>query len=137
MKKKKSKLQKKKDNPNSLYWRTRALKQWREICLAKFDNECLICKSTEQLECHHPISKKTCKALMFNTDNMILLCSKHHNWFGTDKYPWSAHKSPLQFYRYLQEYYPDLHKDIYSIDVSKEEKTTKEYYNELKILNEL
>ena len=132
--KKKSNLQKRKENENSTYWGTKALKLWREICLLKFNNKCLICNTTEQLEAHHPISKKTCKSLTYNTTNQILLCSKHHNWFGTEEHTFSAHKAPLQFYDYLKEHYPNIYFDIWAIDIEAEKQkefTTKEYYEEL------
>ena len=136
---KKSNLQKRKDNPNSLYWQRKTLKLWTDICRIKFNNECLICKSKEHLECHHPISKKTCKSLMYNITNQILLCSKHHNWFGTEDYLFSAHKNPLQFYHYLQEHHKELYEEILQIDIEQEKqgsKTTKDYFDELTKIKE-
>lgn len=130
----KTKLQKKKDNPNSSYWRTKALNVWREICLIKYGNKCAICSSTEHLEAHHIISKKTCKSLTYNTTNQICLCSKHHNWHGTENYPFSAHKHPLKFYHFISKNYPELYNHVLGIDVEAEKNrglTTKEYYEEL------
>ena len=131
MKKKKTKLQKKKDNPNSLYWKRKTLNLWREICLIKYNNKCAICGATEKLEAHHIISKKFCKSLMYSPTNQILLCTHHHNWFGTEGYRFSAHKHPIAFYHYLKEHYPELYFNILSIDIEHEkqkETTTKDYY---------
>lgn len=129
--KKKSSLQKRKDNPNSTYWGRKALTAWAELCRVKYNSQCAICGATVRTEAHHIISKKTCKALMYHPENQILLCTHHHNFYGTEQYRFSAHKHPLAFYHYLQKYYPTVYAQILSIDISamkKKNTTTKEYY---------
>ena len=141
MRKNKSALQKKKDNPNSLYYQRKALKAWREICVLRFNNKCAVCNCTEKLEAHHIISKKTCKSIMYSIPNQLLLCTKHHNFFGKEGTRFSAHKHPIAFYQFIKEKYPDLYFEIWAIDIEQEKKkkiTTKDYYDEfLKILNDL
>jgi hypothetical protein len=100
--KKISKLEKKKRDCNSTYWKTRADKAWGEL-IHKTYSCCLVCgTTTSKLEAHHLISRA--KVLTrHNPENGVLLCSFHHK-FSPDLSP---HAAPLQFSEWLQEKHPD------------------------------
>ena len=102
MKKKKSKLQKKKDNPKSGYWQNKADALWGlvihdiyQVCAV--NDEC-----SGRVEAHHLISRSN-KATRHSVQNGIGLCSKHHK-FSSNL---SAHKAPLAFGEWLEENDPD------------------------------
>ena len=98
----KSNLQKKKDNPNSSYWKKKAMAAWGILMHAKYDT-CLVgrdCKGN--LEAHHLISRS--KVLTRNDiNNGVLLCSLHHK-FSNELSP---HTAPVQFTEFLRENYPE------------------------------
>lgn len=122
MKKKKSKLQKKKDNPNSSYWSVRALKKWSEII--RSIGYCEKCKSTKALNAHHLQSKRW-SGTKYRIENGICLCPSCHK-FGKE----SAHSS-MVFYEWLR-----VHKQeqwnwvINNFDIE-EERSYEEIYNNL------
>jgi hypothetical protein len=100
--KKKSALQKKKDNPRSKYWQTKADDLWkliihdRQVCAVNNEG----CSS--KLEAHHLITRAN-KVTRHRIENGVLLCCNHHK-FCTKL---SAHKAPLAFSEWLQENDPD------------------------------
>jgi len=101
--KKKSDLQKKKDNPRSKYWKNKADNLWGLIihsreCCAVNDN------CAGNLEAHHLISRAN-TATRHSIQNGILLCSKHHKFDSR----LSAHKAPMAFAEWLQENDPDTY----------------------------
>lgn len=133
-KKKKSDLQKKKDNPNSKYWKSRALKLWGKVIHLKFQETCIVNDNCSgKTEAHHLISRSV---RGFNTDlrNGVLLCSKHHK-LDTML---SAHKAPLSFAIFLQENYPHIWKwfdeNKYKIIQKKHCMSYKESYEQLLIV---
>jgi hypothetical protein len=75
--------------------RNKADKQWREAVLNRDGSLCVICQSTNRINCHH-IIPRTIKEFRHNVTNGICLCPKHHKW-GT----YSAHKHGLWFYNWL------------------------------------
>ena len=97
---KKSALQKKKDNPGSKYWKTKADKLWGEV-IHKIYTECAICEK-QPVEAHHLISRAN-TATRHSIENGIGLCSKHHKWCNK----LSAHGAPLAFSEWLQENMPE------------------------------
>lgn len=96
---KKTKLQKKKEDPNSRYWRNKADYEWR--VLIHRSNVCAICGATEKLQAHHLIPREI-KSLRHDPDNGILLCVRNHKY----DYMLSAHKNPLSFAAWLQTNHP-------------------------------
>ena len=103
-KKKKSKLQVRKDNPNSKYWQKKAMGEWGRI--VHLQTGCAICMQNGEdhggkVEAHHLVTRNApeCK---FDPDNGILLCTWHHK-FSPEI---SAHKAPAAFLLFLQEFYP-------------------------------
>ena len=80
-KKKLSRLAKAKADPNSRYWRNKALQQW-SIFVRRRDNGCVVCGKKEDNDAHHLIAA-TNEATRFETNNGISACKKHHK-FGTD-----------------------------------------------------
>ena len=100
-KKKKSALQKKKDNPNSKYWKTKADKEWGRII--HLEESCLVGGNCAgPLQAHHLISRG--KVLTrHEVENGVLLCAFHHT-FSTECSP---HAAPIQFTEFLRLYYPE------------------------------
>jgi len=96
----KSKLQKKKDNPGSKYWKTRADKVWGEV-IHRIYTQCDICGKSP-IEAHHLISRAN-TATRHSIENGIGLCCNHHKWDNK----LSAHGAPLAFTEWLQENRPD------------------------------
>ena len=72
----KSKLQKKKDNQYSIYWRTRADK---EVTKYYTGLPCAICGTTYNT-CGHHIAPRDVPRFRHDPDNLIPLCEKHHKW---------------------------------------------------------
>lgn len=102
MKKKKSALQKKKDNPRSKYWKTKADKLWGEVIHMMYP-VCAIGKDCSgNVEAHHLISRANIST-RHCVENGIGLCSKHHKFCNH----LSAHGAPLAFAEWIQDYMPD------------------------------
>ena len=102
MRKKKSNLQKKKDNPASTYWKTKSDKLWGLIIHAVYDSCAVNDGCAGNLEAHHLISR-SCTMTRHAISNGILLCSKHHKF----SQHLSAHMAPMAFAEWLQENDPD------------------------------
>lgn len=79
------------------------LKQW-SIDIRNRDKVCVICGTNKMLNAHHILPKeaKQYKFLMFDINNGITLCAKHHK-FGYDISP---HKNPFRFILWLQDARP-------------------------------
>jgi hypothetical protein len=61
--------------------------------------KCEYCGSTEHLNAHHIFSRAN-KATRYDLENGICLCSLHHTFSHT----FSAHKTPVEFTRWLDQY---------------------------------
>lgn len=102
----KSKLQKKKDNPRSTYWKSKADKLWGE--LIHLDGSCAVCGSSEKkLEAHHLISRAVVNT-RHDPRNGILLCSWHHKYCPQI----SPHAGPIGFSRWLEENNPEQYEFV-------------------------
>lgn len=51
---------------------------WGSIIRTKSNNKCEICGSSNQINAHHIFYKSLYPKLMFNLNNGITLCKKHH-----------------------------------------------------------
>ncbi len=100
--KKKSNLQKNKDNPRSKYWKNKADKLWLIIIHERYKTCAVNDDCAGRVEAHHLISRAN-TATRHSVLNGIGLCSKHHKF---DSHL-SAHKAPMAFAEYMQENYPD------------------------------
>ena len=102
-KKKKSALQKKKDNHKSKYWKIKADNLWGKV-IHEIYRSCAIGEDCAgHVEAHHLISRaKT--ATRHSVKNGIGLCSKHHKFCTT----LSAHQAPLAFSEWLQKNMPEI-----------------------------
>lgn len=98
---KKSKLQKRIDDPCSRYWRNKADDLWRQMIFEIEGNKCAVCGATEHLNAHHLIPRTF---LYFRHDlrNGILLCPSHHKYGNV----LSAHKNPIRFVLWFMENRP-------------------------------
>lgn len=98
MKTKKSKLQKKKDDPLSGFWKRRADAAWGAWVHANY-RTCAVNNGhcAGHLEAHHLISRAV-RATRHCKGNGILLCSFHHKYSPHC----SPHGAPLQFAEWLQ-----------------------------------
>ena len=99
----KTKLQKKKDNQRSAYWKTKADKAWGKLIHSMFDR-CAVDNGecSGNLEAHHLINRSNV-CTRHSVDNGIILCSSHHKW---NKYL-SAHMAPLSFSEWLMMARPE------------------------------
>ena len=61
----------------SVYVYKMALQSWGEV-IKKRDKKCVICGSTDRLNAHHLIHKKTNPELSLNINNGVTLCELHH-----------------------------------------------------------
>ena len=96
----KSNLQKRKDNPSSKYWKSKADKLWGEV-IHKIYTECAVC-GKQPVEAHHLISRAN-TATRHAIENGIGLCALHHKWCNK----LSAHGAPLAFSEWIQENKPE------------------------------
>ncbi len=101
--KKKSKLQKKKDDPKSKYWKTKADELWGSV-IHEIYQRCAVNNEdcAGPVEAHHLITRGNV-CTRHNVENGIGLCSSHHKWSPK----LSAHMAPLAFTEWLQEHKPD------------------------------
>jgi len=102
LKKDRSKLQIKRDNPNSKLWKNKADKAWGAY-QHHFKRECLVCgNSHSKLDAHHLIGRAR---TMTRHDplNGVILCSYHH----THSVECSPHAGPIGFSEFLRENYPE------------------------------
>lgn len=118
-----SKLQKKKNDPNSSYWNKKALKEWSRVI--KNVGRCEKCNSTGYLQAHH-IQNKTFRGTRLKIENGICLCAKHHAFNNT-----SAHKS-LIFYEWLRINKPGQYSWVILNYAREEDRTYRTIYGELK-----
>ena len=99
---KKSKLQKKKDNTRSKYWKTKAMAMWGKF-QHHINRSCIVCGTTENLNAHHLISRSNVM-LRNHPENCAMLCVNHHNFDNKI----SAHQAPLGFIRFLEKERPEM-----------------------------
>jgi len=94
--KKKSKLQKKLDDPNSRLWRNKADKFWKQLVSIQGGQKCAICSSTEWIQAHHLIPREMLSHRHV-VRNGILLCASHHKY----SFELSPHKAPVSFFGWM------------------------------------
>ena len=103
LKKDRSKLQVRKDNPNSGYHKKRADKAWGEY-QHHFFRTCIVdnqdCKGP--LNAHHLVSRGNV-FLRHEPENCAMLCVWHHQYSTTC----SPHAGPIGFTQFLHEHYGD------------------------------
>lgn len=117
--KKKSKLQKKIDNPNSRLWRNKADKLWKIIVANHWEHKCAICGSVEYVQAHHLIPREI-YSHRHVIQNGILLCCAHHKY----SFDISPHKAPVAFFKWLIGNKADLYNWLLSQTPSRENTTT-------------
>ncbi len=101
--KRKSDLQKRKDNPSSRYWRIRADVEWAKRVKDRDARKCVICGSMTTVQAHHLISRYVW-AYRFEIDNGISLCAYHHKY----DLQCSAHRGLIGFAEKLRVCRPEL-----------------------------
>lgn len=127
-KKKKSKLQKKKDDLRSRYWRNRADEEWRKRVKERDGNQCAICNSDKNPQCHHLVDR-TIKTLRHEPMNGLVLCPSCHK-FSRQR---SAHRGPLPFAEWLRNFRLEQYRWVQMHWQDKDgEYNYKQAYNELK-----
>ncbi len=101
----KSKLAKRKANPNSKYWKDKADEEWSKEIRAV--GSCERCKATGKLDAHHIISRTRLR-FRYNLSNGVCLCvrchrfdpsiSPHADSYGGEKFlEWLETERPGQF----------------------------------------
>ncbi len=101
---KKSKLQKRRDDSSSTYWRGRCNKAWGEL-LHKLYETCQFYGKIEEgcagrPEAHHIISRSS-RTNMHDPRNGIILCSKHHKFSASC----SPHKGLAGFAQVMEDHF--------------------------------
>lgn len=105
IKKKLSKKEKQRLNPNSRLWRNKALKLWSEcVRRAGVCEVCGVPKTEKVLNAHHLLPKERYKEYMFEVINGVSLCQMCHKF---SKY--SAHFNGIWFANWLQMHRPEKH----------------------------
>jgi hypothetical protein len=99
MKKKKSKLQKKLDDPNSSLYKHKADKLWKELIFNRFSGKCAICGSNQWTQAHHLVPREMISH-RHNEMNGMLLCAAHHRF----SFVLSPHKAPIAFAKWMIEH---------------------------------
>jgi hypothetical protein len=94
--KKKSKLQKKLDDPNSSLYRRKADKIWKELVYMSYMGRCAICGSGDWTQSHHYIPRELYSHRHI-LQNGILLCAAHHRF----SFILSPHKAPISFAKWM------------------------------------
>lgn len=98
----KSSLQKKKDNPRSKYWKTKADNLWGAI-IHNLYPVCIVNDDCSgRVEAHHLIGRGN-TATRHSVENGVGLCSLHHKFSNQ----LSAHGAPLAFSEFLQAEFPE------------------------------
>lgn len=106
---KQSKLQKKKDNPDSKYWKNKCDGEWAKQIKHRDSNKCAMCGSEENLHTHHLIDRNI---VVYRHElwNGITLCAKHHM-YDREK---SAHKATIGFVFWLSHARKDAYRKVLS-----------------------
>lgn len=132
MPKKKSKLQKRRDNHNSPLWKNKADKEWKIAVHNKWGGKCAICKSDKYVQAHHLIPREMLSHRHI-IDNGILLCAKHHKY----SFELSAHKAPIAFTQWLINNHPDIWNWLLEQSPSKDHDSFKTIYETLSNKNRI
>jgi hypothetical protein len=96
--KKKSKLQKKIDDPNSKLWRNKADKLWKQLVSLHGEGKCAICGSKEWVQAHHLIPREMISH-RHQVQNGVFLCASHHKY----SFELSPHKAPIAFFKWIMK----------------------------------
>ena len=99
-KKKKSKLQKKIDDPHSRLWRNKADKAWKQLVARA--GACIVCGSVEFCQAHHLIPREMTSHRHI-VENGAYLCASHHKY----SFEMSPHKAPVAFFKRFSTKYPE------------------------------
>ena len=102
MKQKKTKLQKRKEDPNSTYYRDKCDELVRKIVMIRDDGKCIICGDKHLPNNHHLIDK-TNYPTRWEIDNLVLLCPSHHKFLKT----MSAHMAGIVFAEWMRNNRPE------------------------------
>lgn len=101
--KKKSALQKRREDPNSKLWRNKCDKLWRDSVIARDGNKCILCGSDRFVQAHHIIPREM-HSHRHILNNGVSLCCKHHKY----SYEISAHKASIEFYKWMMSNKKDV-----------------------------
>jgi len=102
MAKKKSKLQKKIDDPTSRLWKNKADRAWRDLVFTLQGGKCAICGCVEHVNAHHMVPREIL-SFRHRPENAILLCPSHHKY----NFLLSAHRNPVRFALWLMANQPE------------------------------
>jgi hypothetical protein len=113
---KKSKLEKKRDDPNSCYWMRKSDAIFglifhsvysKKVCACRLEPNADECKG--RIEMAHLIGKEN-YLWRWNIDNVIDLCSWHHKYSRLI----SSHVAPITFTQFLEKYFPAKYAFVYT-----------------------
>jgi hypothetical protein len=72
---------------------------WSKLVKLRAGNKCEYCGKTSYLNSHHIYSRSK-RSVRWDVKNGICLCVGHHTFSST----FSAHKTPLEFVKWLENY---------------------------------
>ena len=72
---------------------------WSKLVKLRASNKCEYCGKTSYLNSHHIYSRSK-RSVRWDVKNGICLCVGHHTFSST----FSAHKTPLEFVKWLEDY---------------------------------
>lgn len=124
---KKSRLQKRREDPNSILWKRKADRLWSKAVASWYGHKCALCGSTEFVQAHHLIPREMYSHRHI-VENSIALCPSHHKY----SFEISAHRSSAIFYRWFIKTFPEKWEWLQAQTPSKEHKLTfKEAFEKL------
>lgn len=101
--KKKSALQKRREDPSSRLWKRKADDLWRRIVTKRWNNKCAVCQSSDYVQAHHLIPREL-KSHRHTIENGIALCARCHKY----SFELSAHRGAAMFFRWLMINHPTI-----------------------------
>lgn len=93
---KKSRLQKRREDPQSSLWKRKADRLWSKIVAMTYGGKCALCGATEFVQAHHLIPREMFSH-RYSIENGIALCPSHHKY----SFILSAHRSSMEFAKWL------------------------------------
>jgi len=127
--KRKSNLQKKKEDPNSSLWKRKSDRLWSKLVALSYNNKCAICNTSDFTQAHHLIPREM-YSHRHDLNNAILLCCSHHKY----SFQLSAHRAAAEFFKWLIKNYPEKWEWLLQQQPSKQQSSTfKESFLRLEI----
>ena len=83
----------------------KAKEKWeeaRQICINKYKGRCIVC-GKKGTQVHHIHLRSKRKDLLYNQNNLVLVCDKHHIHSGNDRYELQCELIAMAFHISVEE----------------------------------